>query len=67
MILPAVVYLLVGDCSGGRMEAITPTSLSFPTGESSAVQKSKQYSYMHINPCTTMYVYSQTVLLVYDL
>lgn len=35
------VYLLVGDCSGGRMEAITPTSLSFPTGEPSAVRKSK--------------------------
>ena len=36
------------------MEAITPTSLSFPTGEPSAVQKSK-------------YVRSQTVLLLYNL
>lgn len=35
------VYLLVGDCSGGRTEAMTPTSLSFPTGEPSAVRKSK--------------------------
>ena len=42
------VYLLVGDCSGGRMEATTPTSLSFPTGEPSAVRKRKYIFTNHI-------------------